>query len=103
MTSLTVKEVTDYLESIAPLSYQESYDNSGLITGDHTWAVSGIIVTLDCIEEVVQEAIDTKCNLIIAHHPIVFKGIKRLNGKNYVERTVIKAIENRIAIYGHSY
>ncbi len=99
MALLTIKEVTDYLESIAPPSYQESYDNSGLITGDPSWPVSGILVTLDCIEDVVQEAVDAKCNLIVAHHPIVFKGLKRLNGKNYVERTVIKAIENRIAIY----
>jgi dinuclear metal center YbgI/SA1388 family protein len=99
MALLTIKEVTDYLESIAPPSYQESYDNSGLITGDLSWSVTGVLVTLDCIEDVVQEAIDTNCNLIVAHHPIVFKGLKRLNGKNYVERTVIKAIENRVAIY----
>ena len=97
--AVTVKEVADYLEGIAPPAYQESYDNSGLITGSPSWDVKGILVTLDCIEEVVDEAIQSKCNLIIAHHPIVFKGLKKLTGKNYVERTVIKAIENRIAIY----
>jgi dinuclear metal center YbgI/SA1388 family protein len=97
--AVTIKEVTDYLEAIAPPDYQESYDNSGLITGSPAWGVKGILVTLDCIEAVVDEAITTKCNLIIAHHPIIFKGLKRLTGKNYVERTIIKAIENQIAIY----
>lgn len=98
-TSLTVKEVTRYLESIAPTSYQEGYDNTGLITGDPAWNVKGILVTLDCLEEVVQEAITSGCNLIIAHHPIVFKGLKKLNGSNYVERVIILAIKHDIAIY----
>jgi dinuclear metal center YbgI/SA1388 family protein len=99
MTGLKVKDVTDYLESIAPRAYQESYDNSGLLTGKATDEISGILITLDCTEEVVQEAIDNKCNLIVAHHPIIFKGLKKLTGSNYVERTVIKAIRNNIAIY----
>lgn len=97
--AVKIKDVTDYLESIAPRSYQESYDNAGLITGDPTWAVQGILVTLDCIESVVDEAIAKRCNLIVAHHPIVFRGLKQLNGNGYVERTVIKAIKNDIAIY----
>jgi dinuclear metal center YbgI/SA1388 family protein len=97
--NLTVSEVTQYLEQLAPPSYQESYDNAGLITGQGAWAVKGILVTLDCVESVVDEAIASGCNLIVAHHPIVFKGLKKLNGKNYVERTVIKAIKNDIAIY----
>lgn len=96
---MQIREVLSYLESIAPLSYQEQYDNSGLITGNMTDDVSGILVTLDCTEEVVQEAIDTKANLIIAHHPILFKGLKRLTGNNYVERTIIKALRHHIAIY----
>lgn len=99
MAVLTINEVTEYLESIAPPAYQESYDNSGLITGNPGWEVRGILVSLDCIESVVQEAIDTGCNLIVAHHPIIFKGLKKLTEKTYVERTIIKAIENRIAIY----
>ncbi len=94
-----VKEVVDYLESIAPKPYQESYDNSGLITGLPSQEVTGILVTLDCVEAVVQEAIDQNCNLIIAHHPIVFRGLKKLTGANYVERTIIKAIKSDIAIY----
>lgn len=98
-TSIKIKDVTDYLETLAPPNYQESYDNSGLLTGELSWAVKGILVTLDCIEEVVDEAIRSGCNLIVAHHPIVFKGLKRLTGSNYVERVIIKAIRNSIAIY----
>ena len=99
METVKIKDVTSHLESLAPGAYQESYDNSGLITGNPDWPVNGILVTLDCIEIVVEEAIQQKCNLIIAHHPIVFKGLKRLTGKNYVEQTIIKAIKNDIAIY----
>ena len=97
--SIKIKDVTRYLEAWAPLSYQESYDNSGLLTGDLSAEVTGILVSLDCTEDVVDEAIQTKCNLIIAHHPILFKGIKKLTGTNYVERTIIKSITNNIAIY----
>ncbi|MGL4598635.1 MAG: Nif3-like dinuclear metal center hexameric protein, partial [Bacteroidia bacterium] len=89
----------DYLESIAPPAFQESYDNSGLLTGNRSMVISAALVTLDCTEAVVDEAIQKGCNLIIAHHPIVFSGIKKLNGKTYVERVVIKAIKNDIAIY----
>lgn len=96
---ITIGEVARYLESIAPISYQEDYDNSGLITGQHQTQVRGVLVTLDCTEEVVDEAIREGANLIVAHHPIVFRGLKKLNGKNYVEKTVIKAIKNDIAIY----
>ena len=99
MATTTIKEVTNYLETIAPKSYQESYDNCGLLTGDPGWEVKGILVTLDCIESIVDEAIAAKCNLIVAHHPILFRGLKKLNGQNYVERTIIKAIKNDIAIY----
>ncbi|WP_428662207.1 Nif3-like dinuclear metal center hexameric protein [Runella sp.] len=94
-----VKDITHYLEQIAPLSYQESYDNAGLIVGNPQNEVTGVLVTLDSTEAVVDEAIAKGCNLIVAHHPIVFKGLKKLNGKNYVERTVIKAIKNDIAVY----
>src|SRR4051812_30244815 len=95
----TIKEVTRYLETIAPLSLQEGYDNAGLIVGDENEEAGGVLISLDCTEAVVDEAIKAKCNLIVAHHPIVFSGIKKLNGKNYVERTIIKAIKNNIAIY----
>ncbi|QDH79557.1 Nif3-like dinuclear metal center hexameric protein [Echinicola soli] len=94
-----ISDVVSYLESIAPPAYQESYDNAQLITGNASDEVTGILCSLDVTEDVVQEAIDLKCNMIVAHHPIVFKGLKSLTGKNYVERTVIKAIKNNIAIY----
>ena len=99
MGRLTVKDVTDHLEAFAPPAYQESYDNSGLLTGDPLQEVSGILITLDCTEPVVEEAIARGCNLIVAHHPIIFKGLKKLTGSNYVERTVMKAIRSGIAIY----
>lgn len=97
--TITIGVITRHLEEIAPLSFQESYDNAGLITGSHDALVTGILVTLDCTEAVVDEAIRSNFNLIIAHHPIIFRGLKKLNGSNYVERTVIKAIQNNIAIY----
>lgn len=96
---MQIKTVLKYLETIAPPTYQESYDNAGLIIGDASEKVSGVICCLDSTEAVVDEAIAKKCNLIIAHHPIVFKGLKRFNGKNYIERVVMKAIRHDIAIY----
>ncbi len=96
---LQIKDITQYLERLAPLALQESYDNAGLLVGNPQAIVTGILVTLDCTEAVVQEAIQQGCNLIVAHHPIVFKGLKKINGKNYVERTIIAAIKNDIAIY----
>lgn len=96
---MRIKEVIQYLEDLAPLDLQESYDNCGLIVGDADRDITKIMISLDCTEAIVQEAIDKGCNLIISHHPIVFKGLKKLNGKNYVERTVIKAIEHKVALY----
>ena len=96
---MKIIDITDYLENIAPLSCQEEYDNSGLIIGNKNDCVSGILITLDCTEDVIDEAINKNCNLIISHHPIVFYGLKKFNGNNYVERIVIKAIKNSIAIY----
>lgn len=96
---MKVSEVTQYLESIAPRAYQEAYDNSGLLTGNPEQEVTGILITLDCTEAVVEEALQKKCNLIVAHHPIIFKGLKKITGSNYVERTVLMAIKNDIAIY----
>ena len=96
---MKIKEITNYLESIAPLHYQESYDNAGLLVGDASREIDAALITLDCTEEVVEEAIENNCNLIIAHHPIIFSGLKNITGQNYVERTIIKAIKNDIAIY----
>ncbi len=96
---MKLRDITDHLESIAPLSYQESYDNAGLITGNKEMDVKGALLCLDSTEEVIDEAIKLKCNLVIAHHPIVFSGLKKFNGNTYVERVIIKAIQNNIAIY----
>ena len=94
-----IQDITRYLEAIAPSAYQESYDNARLIVGNPSATVSGILVSLDAIESVVDEAIAKQCNMIVSHHPIVFSGLKSLTGKNYVERTVIKAIKHDIALY----
>ncbi len=94
-----IKEVVQYLEAIAPLTLQESYDNSGLIVGDCEKEITGVIICLDSTEDVVKEAIQNGFNLIIAHHPIVFSGLKKFTGSNYVERTIMSAIKNDIAIY----
>src|SRR5690606_7919486 len=96
---MKIIELTSFLESIAPLSYQESYDNAGLIVGNPDTKISKALISLDCTEAVIEEAIKEKCDIIISHHPIVFKGLKKFNGKNYVERVVIKAIKNDIALY----
>lgn len=93
-----IKDIVDFFNQIAPFSYQEGYDNSGLLCGNPNHEVKNILCTLDCVEEIVEEAKEKKCELIVAHHPIVFKGLKSLTGKNYVERTMLKAIKNDIAI-----
>lgn len=96
---MIVNDIINIFENYAPSQLQESYDNSGLITGNKNLEVSNILITLDCTEDVIEEAIANNCNMIIAHHPIVFSGLKKINGKNYVERVIIKAIKNDIAIY----
>ena len=96
---MQLKQITQYIESIAPLAFQESYDNAGLIIGHPDDEISGILITLDITEEIMDEAISKKLDLIVCHHPIIFSGIKKLNGKNYIERCVAKAIKNDIAIY----
>jgi len=94
-----IREIVSYLEAIAPPVYQETYDNTGLLVGDPNGLVSSALLTLDITEEVIDEAIEAGCELIIAHHPIIFKGVKKLTGKTYVERCIIKAIKNDIAIF----
>jgi len=96
---IQIKEVIKVLEDFANPGFQENYDNAQLIVGDRNLVATGAILTLDSTEDVVDEAISKNCNLIIAHHPIVFSGLKQLTGKNYIERTIIKAIKNNIAIY----
>ncbi|RYG42352.1 MAG: Nif3-like dinuclear metal center hexameric protein, partial [Chitinophagaceae bacterium] len=96
---MRIKDIIKSLEFLAPPALQETYDNAGLITGSANWQCTGALVCLDAIPAVIDEAIEKKCNLVVAHHPIVFKGLKKITGKNYVEETIIKAIKNDIAIY----
>jgi dinuclear metal center YbgI/SA1388 family protein len=96
---MKISDITIFLESLVHPSLQEHYDNTGLIIGDATRECKGIICSLDATEEVVTEATAQNCNLVVAHHPIIFGGLKKINGKNYVEKAVIKAIKNDIAIY----
>ncbi|WP_299119547.1 Nif3-like dinuclear metal center hexameric protein [uncultured Winogradskyella sp.] len=96
---MIVQDVINHLQDLAPLAYAEDFDNVGLLVGDKNQSVSGILVTLDTLETVVEEAIESNCNLIVSFHPIIFKGLKKLTGKTYVERVVIKAIQHNIAIF----
>ncbi|HET8810473.1 MAG TPA: Nif3-like dinuclear metal center hexameric protein, partial [Flavobacteriaceae bacterium] len=96
---MTIQDITNELEKWAPLDYAEDFDNTGLLVGDKTAEVTGILVTLDCLEIVLDEAIEKNCNLVVSFHPILFSGLKKITGKNYVERAVTKAIKNDIAIY----
>ncbi|WP_296380754.1 Nif3-like dinuclear metal center hexameric protein [Winogradskyella sp.] len=96
---MIVQDVINHLHDLAPLAYAEDFDNVGLLVGNKNQSVSGILVTLDTLEAVIDEAIENNCNLIVSFHPIIFKGLKKLTGKTYVERVVIKAIQNNIAIF----
>ena len=96
---MIVQDVITHLEELAPLAYAEDFDNVGLLVGDKNAKVTGVLVTLDTLEAVVDEAIAENCNVIVSFHPIIFKGLKSLTGKSYVERVVLKAIQNNIAIY----
>ncbi|CAM1344445.1 Nif3-like dinuclear metal center hexameric protein [Tenacibaculum amylolyticum] len=96
---MIIRDITNYIEELAPLAYAEDFDNVGLLVGSYNTEVTGVLVTLDTLEQTVDEAIANNCNLIVSFHPIIFGGLKKLNGNNYVERTVLKAIQNNIAIY----
>ena len=96
---MLLKEIIAAFEEWAPPALQESYDNSGLLVGNPGQTVTGVLFCLDSTEEVIDEAIAKGCNLVVAHHPIVFSGLKRITGRNYIERTVIKAVRNDVAIY----
>lgn len=96
---MIIQEVINIIEDFAPTRYAEDFDNVGLLVGDAQNDVTGALITLDTLEATVEEAISKKCNLIISFHPIIFSGLKKLTGKNYVERTLLKAIKNDIAIY----
>lgn len=96
---MKVKDITSIIEAYAPPAYQESYDNCGIQVGDKNDDVTGVLITLDVTEAIIEEAISRGCNMIVAHHPLIFSGLKRLTGANYVERIVRLAIKNDICIY----
>src|SRR5882757_9239043 len=96
---MQIIDIIRVLENAAPLPLQESYDNAGLLTGSPGWECKGILCTLDATEAVIMEAKNRGCNLVVAHHPIIFSGLKKINGKNYIEKAVIAAIKHDIAIY----
>ena len=96
---MRIKDITEALEDIAPLAYAEGFDNVGLLTGSAEWEVKGVLVTLDTLESVVDEALEQQCNLIVSFHPIIFSGIKKFSDPGYVEKAIIKAIKHDIAIY----
>ena len=96
---MTIRNIANHLEEIAPLKQAEDFDNVGLLIGNYTTKVTGVLVTLDTLEETIDEAITKNCNLIVSFHPIIFTGLKKINGNSYVERVVLKAIKNNIAIY----
>ena len=97
--NMNISSVIEYLEEIAPPALQESYDNAGLIAGSRDWECTGILVSLDATLEVIEEAKNQNCNLVVSHHPIVFSGLKKITGRNYVEKAVTYAIKNDIALY----
>ncbi|NOZ45219.1 MAG: Nif3-like dinuclear metal center hexameric protein [Chlorobi bacterium] len=96
---MILKKITSYLEKIADLHYQESYDNSGLIVGNPEQEIKSALICIDVTEAVIEEALQNNINLIISHHPVLFGSLKKITGKNYVERILIKAIKNDIAVY----
>ncbi len=96
---MQVKDIISTIEAFAPPVYQESYDNCGLQVGNASATVTGVLLTLDVTEAIVQEAIDRNCNVIVAHHPLIFSGLKSISGRTYVERVVMQAIKNDISIF----
>jgi len=96
---MNLQELISFLEQIAPAHLQESYDNAGLICGYPDMEIKGVLVCLDSTEKIIDEAIEKGCNVVVAHHPIVFRGLKQITGSNYIQRVIIKAIKNDVAIY----
>ncbi len=96
---MKIKEIISILQEMAPIAYAEDFDNVGLLVGNQEVTATGVLVCHDALELIIDEAIVKKCNLVVCFHPILFSGIKKITGKNYVERSIIKAIKNDIAIY----
>lgn len=96
---MKIKEIIKLLEEVAPPALQENYDNAGLLVGNKESDCKGILISLDVTPAIVDEAIKRNCGLIIAHHPVIFKDLKKLSGDNYVQQTIVSAIKNDVAIY----
>ena len=96
---MIVQDIISHIEELCPLAYAEDFDNVGLLVGSNKQEVSSVLISLDTLENVVDEAIENNCNMIVSFHPIIFSGLKKITGKTYVERVVLKAIKNDIAIY----
>ena len=96
---IRIKDIIKELELFAPLSLQESFDNAGLQVGDVNQVATGVLLCLDVTEEVIDEAIERECNLIVSHHPLAFRPFKSLTGKTYVERCMIKACKYDLVVY----
>ena len=99
MSDIKVRTVIDFMHEVAPNAYQEDYDNSGLLVGSYDDTVKGVLVSLDVTEAVIEEAISLGCNVIVSHHPIIFSGVKRLTGSNYIQRCITAAIKNDINLF----
>ena len=96
---MKLSKIIESLEKWAPPIYQEHYDNSGLMVGDKDAIISGCLISLDCTEKIVEEAIKKKCNLIVSHHPLIFSGIMSIDTSHWTGRVITKAIQNNINIY----
>ena len=94
-----VRDIAKIIETYAPKALQEDYDNAGLQVGDPDMEVSGLLLCLDVTEEILREAVERSCNMIISHHPLIFRGLKNITGDNAIQRIVIEAIRNNVAIY----
>ncbi|MGL4804761.1 MAG: Nif3-like dinuclear metal center hexameric protein, partial [Bacteroidales bacterium] len=96
---MQIRDILNVIEAYAPLALQESYDNCGVQVGNDRTDVTGVLIAIDITEDLIDEAIAKNCNLIVAHHPLIFKGVKKLTGKDYIERCIIKAIKHDIVLY----
>ena len=96
---MKIKDIIRVLEDMTPLAYAEDFDNVGLLVGNQDDEATGVLVCHDALEHIIEEALNKKCNMIVCFHPILFAGLKKITGKTYVERAIIKAIKNDIAIY----
>jgi dinuclear metal center YbgI/SA1388 family protein len=96
---MKIKEILSHLESFAPPGYQEDYDNSGLIAGNPEAECTGVLLSLDCTEDIIQEATDNRCNLVVSHHPLIFRALRSILSENSQGKTLVAAIKNDITIY----